>query len=245
MKGIHGIFRGPRTRVGAARSGLTLLEVVIVVGLVALVAGLLVVALRGVRTQRDDARSLTNVRTGVQMFTMWGDDRKGEHLNYERDPRRYDFRVGAGPRGEQVILQWHAQALQQNWAYAWAWTTQEPPRFGGFRYCWPFLTDPRAWTSPYHDFYVSHPRSFREEFRPTFRQEVLFPSAKSMLTAKAAASPADLTDAAFITGFADGSAALLTKDAAQPQLRDPYSLGATNIRLTGNGTVGGLHGRDR
>lgn len=237
MKGIHG-----SDRASSRPSGLTLVEVLVVIGVVAIVGGILAVSLRQARLQSDDARSLANIRTGLQMFTMWSDDRKNEHLNYERDPRRYDFRVGVGARGEEIILQWHAQALRQNWAYAWAWTTNEPPRFGGFRYCWPYLTDPRGWTPPHHEYYVANPRSFREEFRPTFRQEVLFPSAKAMLTATASGSS---PEAASLTGFSDGSASTLTHGAAQPQLRDPYYLGSRNTRLIGNGTVGGLHGRDR
>lgn len=218
----------------AVRAGLTLIEVLLVIGIAMLVISLMIAGLRLANERAAETRRIADLRTGVTMFSAWSNDRQGQNLHYELDPRRFSARCGVGFNGQQVCLEWFDQSVNRRWALSWLWTTGERPEVTSFSYTTTALADPRMW-----DPVAIPPATDRLSFmRPTFVQEVQHPSSKVMLNGSWRG------ERGVLLGFFDGSASRVEWDRVVQQVRGPYSSGASPYDEPGSGTPHGLRGLD-
>lgn len=222
-------MRTPRHR----RAGLTLIEVLVVLLVVAIVTGIALTALRSARTAAAETKTLADLRSGAALFASWSHDRKGEFLNYQRDPRRYAMRCEPW-RGGDYCLQWESQWRQ--WWTAYFWTTGERAEVRGFFYSLTFLSDPALWKLDPTPRMLGHGAA--RHFRPTFTHEVLHPAEKAMLFVQVGS---DRKPAAFV----DCSAAIILPARVLPQTDGINSMNYQSDPPTpGYSTIDGVRGRD-
>lgn len=216
-----------------SRRGLTLIEVMVVLGVIAIVTAITLTALRSARQSAVEMKTLADLRSGAGLFASWSNDRKGEFLNYERDPRRYAMRCEPWREGEYCV-QWQSQI--RDWPTAYFWTTGEKPEVRSFSYSFTFLSDPDLWKLD------PTPRSLGDDaalhFRPTTTREVLYPAEKAMLYVYNAS---ERKPAAFV----DGSAAAIAAERLLPQTDGTTWMGfQTDPPTPGYSTIDGVRGRD-
>jgi prepilin-type N-terminal cleavage/methylation domain-containing protein len=217
-----------------SRRGLTLLEVLVVLGVVALIIALSLTGLRVVNERAKHAQLLADLRGGVGMFATWSNDRQGQNLHYELDPRKFSARCGPGFDGEQVCVAWFEQAINRRWALSWLWTTGERPEVWSYSYAVTSLADPRLWNKN------AQPSAseYNAYMRPTFTQEVSFPAQKVLLNGSWRG------ERGVLLGFFDGSAAVIPWKSVVQQVRGPMSSGRSQYDEPGSGTPDGLRGID-
>jgi hypothetical protein len=208
--------------------------VLVVMGLIALLTALVLTGLRIVNEQSKQTTLLADLRSGVAMFTTWSNDRQGQNLHYELDPRLFSARCGPGFDGDQVCVGWFEQALNRRWALSWYWTTGEIPEVRTFGYAATALADPRMWDE--------HGQPAATEYaaymRPTFTQEVSYPAEKVLLNGSWRGRRG------VMLGFFDGSAARIDWGSTIQQVRGPFSSGQSPYDEPGTGTPNGLRGAD-
>lgn len=225
--------RAIRSRSVRGARGLTLLEVLVVLGIVAIVTAIVITALRGAREAAVETKSLADLRSGVGLFASWSNDRDGEFLNYQKDPRRYAMRCEPWRDGEYCV-QWQSQTTE--WPTAYFWTTGEKAEVQSFLYSFTFLSDPAMWRLD------PTPRMLgegaAEHFRPTYTREVLYPAEKVMLFNYDAAQRKPVA-------FVDGSAAAIAPDLVIAQTDGTIWMNfQTDPPTPGYSTVEGVRGRD-
>jgi type II secretory pathway pseudopilin PulG len=215
-------------------AGFTLIEALVVSGIVAVLIALLLTGLRVVNERAKHATLLADLRGGVGMFATWSNDRQGQNLHYELDPRKFSARCGPGFDGEQVCVAWFEQAINRRWALSWLWTTEERPEVWSYSYAVTSLADPRLWDED-----AQPPTSeYNAYMRPTFTQEVSFPAQKVLLNGSWRG------ERGVLLGFFDGSAAVIPWDSVVQQVRGPMSSGMSPYDEPGSGTPNGLRGVD-
>jgi len=213
--------------------GLTLVEVLVVLSVVAIVTALVITALRGARQAAVETTNLADLRSGVGLFIMWSNDRDGEFLNYQRDPRRYAMRCEPWRDGDYCV-QWQSQTNE--WPTAYFWTTGKKAEVQSFLYSFTFLSDPEMWKL------APTPRMLgeraTEHFRATYMREVLYPAEKAILHSYNASKRKPVA-------FVDGSAAPITPDRVIAQTDGTIWMNFQTAPPTpGYSTVNGVRGRD-
>lgn len=200
---------------------------------VAVVAGIALVALRSARASASETRQLADLRSGAALFASWSHDRSEEFLNLQRDPQRYAMRCEPW-RGSHYCVHWESQ--WHRWNTVYFWTTGERSPVQGFLYSFTFVSDPAMWSLNPGPERLGH--AARRHFRPVRTHEVWFPAEKALLISRSSTGRHPVA-------FADGSAMAATQERVLTQTTAPIWMPPQSAEpMPGASTLDGVRGRD-
>lgn len=224
--------------VGTNRRAATLVEMLVVMGVVAALTAILIVSLRGVRSQASGVQNLSNLRATLVDFTAWGmshDNRlpnvglptdAGSDWYYGHDSgeeERQWLYLGQSLAWPLLMERWLGGAREHWHAVAGPYPTDAAGDDGAdhasrFVYGDCLLTSPDVWTYPGQNWQIG---SLASHFRLNRFDGVAHPSRKGLLVHWHTPG----TPRRWQFGMADGSAHLRSPDEARPAATP---LGASN-----------------
>lgn len=237
------------------RRAVTLVEMLVSMGAVALLTAILIVSLRGVRSQASDVQNLSNLRATLVDFVAWGTSHDGQLLNVGLPTEAgADWYYGQGSSLEERQWLYLGQTLawplvmerwlggsQEHWhAVAGPYPSDsaddgEAAHASRFVYGDCLLTAPEVWTYPGESWQIG---SLAPHFRLNRFDGVAHPSRKGLLVHWHTLG----TPRRWQFGMADGAAHLRPPDEARPAATplgasDPTERGAPVLH-TENGVRG-------
>lgn len=207
-----------RTRRGRRRAGVTLVELLVSIAVVAILSTLLVVILRQARAHANDAVEIADLRHAIGLMTMWSGDHGGRLLNVgmPRDPELGTVYF-ENRKGELMSTNYLGQ--EGSWARILEAWSGEPYPFrpnGAMWYTATLLTNPELWP-------IDPAPSTKLPAIPYWRilnmSDVAFPSAKGKLYRYILPPGSDPHDPPFDRhgiGFVDGSAGIFADNTIAP-----------------------------
>lgn len=212
-----------------SRSGVTLIELLVALAILAVLIAILLPALAAVRTAARDSKSLSNLRSNAQVFSVYTGDNKGLWPHYTVPGADSSTVRGAGMVLSGMAY-FHAFDI---WHIALADTYYDgvvigneavnPPGFertdrvwplaSGYHYPCSFIAEPAYWRR--------ETRTGRDQMRATQVSAVLFPSQKALLVeswpfTERVLEPSDNARVALLFAATDASA-----DSASWRERNP------------------------
>ncbi|MBL0921799.1 MAG: type II secretion system protein [Phycisphaerales bacterium] len=247
------------------RRAVTLVEMLVAMGIVALLTAVLIVSLRGVRSQATDLQNLSNMRATLVDFVAWSVDHGGVMLNaglpdsqdgswyYNGETDlvlRRHFYLAQSIQWPRVLHRW-LDATHEHWH-----ATRGPNDLDGdidleeladagqsqwapsrFAYSATMLAAPESWTYPGRGWTLD---SFAERFERVAMERIRAPSQKGILTYyNAAASEGRMVS------FFDGSASFHADADLQAPGANPQAIPPTVRGRPVFDTLDGCRGVDR
>jgi hypothetical protein len=233
-----------RTGTPTVARALTLVEALVVMGVLAVILGILIPTLQHARQSSATTSTLADLRSTSQLFEMWSNDHDGEFLNAGLPKIPGDTTFLDLPDGSLGHIYWPLQSYPNFWTAAmWSWHGPDRPASYNFSYCLPCFMSPtlfRETQLPYQDWPAT------DYWAPQRTSSVAYPSSKGLLLATLSRGGNPGSDSFRPWGIAmiDGSTARYSYADMTPSLPGFFHGRPTENPWPVHYTINGITGRD-
>ncbi len=233
-------------RVRESAQGFTLVETLVSIAIVAVLLGILLPAMKGVREKSWDMHDLSNLRQTTQQFQMWSDAHDGIFLNGGGDKPPYTVIVRDGMGATIGAFDYFDHAgswslvLRAFFGEEYATWTPQHSMSTAYLYGMGMVTDPRLWEG------CAFNTQLRWRYARRVRMtETSFPSNKGLLVEAHREKPIT-PDTKYPMSFVDGSAAVLQKKETREGVLETACAGTEPVSVAPVvWTEHGILGRDK